>query len=369
MSSVQKASVSAADALLSGQAKAAPPSVTMEDIASHCRVSAITVSRVFTTPHLVREHTREKILCAARELGYSYNELAGTLRKRHTPFIGLITTVANDSQFLTIIRATQQYATDNGLQTLLGLSELNTGTELGLIKRYMQLRARGLVIYGPTNELLAQHGDRLIQASTPVVVVGEMVDDERCHCIGHDLAGACAEMTRHLLHMGHRRIGFQCGPDTVSRRAMLRQKGYTEALQTHGIEPEMALIARTSAGLDIHEEDHIGLGYTLMERFLHLPRRPTAVIFASDPFALGGLLALRDAGLHVPQDMSVVSTQEYPFSAKIHPALTTMRVPCADIARLTISFLGMCGASTPGTPFRHCLPTQLIPGDSTAPRH
>ncbi len=353
-----------------GSAKAHKNRVTMQDIARRCNVSTITVSRAMASPHLVREPTRLRILEAAREMEYTYNVIARTFRSGSKQFFGLIAPVPNDSQFLSIIRATQEALSREGLQTLLGLTALDTQTELGLIDQYTQLRSGGIVLYGVTCGLMDRYCERLAASSVPIVLAGDFVENERCHSIGYDLAESCREAVLHLTALGHRRIAFQCGPEERSCRAASRLRGYRRALEAAGLEFIPELVARTEAGLEPAEEDHLLLGYMLMERMLALKNRPTAMVFAADPFALGGMLAVQAAGLAVPRDFSLVSTREYAFGNRLPQRLTTTRVPGDEVAELTVDFLKKCARGELSAPYRRCLHSKLIVGDtSSVPRH
>ena len=340
---------------------------TMEDVAALCRVSKITVSRAFVAPHLVREQTRNRIFKAAEELGYTYNVLASALRTGSSPFIGIVATVANDSQFRSLIHATQTCAAQSGLQTLLGLTELNPHTELALIDRYIQYRASAIVLYGPTTHLLRENLRRVVSSPSPIVVVGEKINRPDCHCIGYDISETVRVMAEHLLAMGHRRIGLQCGPYTISTRAAARLGGYSAALKAYGLETDPTLIGHTRGGMGKGEDDHMELGYRIAEYMLSLDPRPTAIIFASDPFAAGGILALKNAGLRIPEDMSVCSTMEYQFSSHLTPQLTTTRIDFEKIARHTLDFLHECTQHFPRAILQRQIDTQLVLKASTAP--
>ena len=357
------------------QAKAIPgeqkqfSSVTMQDIAEVCGVSKITVSRAFTSPQLVRAETRERILAAAHTYGYTYNALASNLSRGNSHFFGLIASVANDSQLRNILQATHRSATLSGFEVLLGLTEFDEMREQALIERYIQYRAAAIAMYGTTTALTRRHADVLLASPSPIVIVGEEVRDERFNCVSFDVFNTVCSATEHLVRMGHRRIGFQCGPYERSARAEARLSGYLAALRAHGLERDDRLIHFTGGGVTAMETDHIGLGYRIAKSFCALDEPPTAILYPSDPYALGGVLALQSLGISVPDQMSVASCMEYPFSRQLTPRITTMRIPYTDISSRIMQFLQESIDQPPrSTPFRHVYPGELIVGETTAPR-
>ena len=339
--------------------------VTMQQIADLCHVSKITVGRTFLHPEQVRPRTRQRILETAEKLGYTYNALAATLGQSRKPFVGLIASSGNDSQFKSILRATQSMIREEGLDLLLGNTELSSREENLLINRYIQYQALGIVMYGITLETL-QQSQLLRNSACPILLVGDSVTDDKINWAGVDIYRASYQMTEYLIRFGHRDIAFLCGRHDISYRSSRRFQGYRDSLEQYGIpfRPENVLI--TDSDLNTKENDIISSGYQAMDRILHLPVRPTAVMFPSDMFALGGLLHTQMQGLDVPGDISIVSMHEYTLSSWIRPSLTTIRVPEEDIAGLTIDFFREILAGSFPSGWHRMLPTELVIRDSCA---
>lgn len=341
--------------------------VTTKDIAQRCGVSKITVGRAFSRPDLVRPETRERIVAAAREMGYVYNALAATLVRERKPFIGLVASQVNDSQAQGIIRASQQIALENDIDVLLGVSELDPGQELTLINRYVQYQAAGIAIYGPTRFLLENPVEEAARAACPLVVVGEKPEVGAYGYIGYDLRKAAFAVTEYLIRFGHKNIGLLCGPHEISGRAYARYLGYMDAMRLYGLEPRPEQIFLTASGSAGADYDRVGEGYRAAESFLACRPRPTALIFPSDTFAMGGMIAARNRGVAIPGEVSVVSMFASSISSWLEPALTTIRIPEEDIVKRTIAFFRDLLDSGRAERCRQDLGFELIIRDSCAP--
>lgn len=343
--------------------------VTMQQVADLCQVSKITVGRAFLHPEQVRPRTRQRILEAAAQLGYTYNALAATLGQSLKPFVGLIASSGNDSQFKSILRATQGIVREKGLDLLLGNTELSSQQETMLINRYIQYQALAIVMYGVTLETLRQR-QLLLNSSCPILLIGDTVTDSKINSTGINIYKASYQMTEYLIRFGHKNIALLCGRHDISYRSARRFQGYKDSLEYYGISFNSENVIITDSDLNTRENDIISSGYQAMDKIMHLASRPTAVMFPSDMFALGGLLYTQAQGLNVPMDISIVSMHEYSLSSWIRPSLTTIRVPEKEIASLTVDFLSEIVAGNPPSGWHRSFPTELVIREScAAPRN
>ncbi len=223
----------------------------------------------------------------------------------------------------------------------------------------------GVVARRPTGVILVLSGlppaqrDQLAGRGIPFVVLDPAGDPgQDVPAIGATNWQGGLAATRHLLALGHRRIGVIGGPDgMMCGRA--RIDGYRAALESAGVGYDPALVRDG----DFHHE----AGYTAGRELLRLPDRPTAVFAGNDLQALGLYEAARERGLRIPLDLSVVGFDDLPLARWISPPLTTVRQPLTEMAEAAVRLVLRLGrGEEPGAP-RVDLATWLVERASTAP--
>jgi DNA-binding LacI/PurR family transcriptional regulator len=173
----------------------------------------------------------------------------------------------------------------------------------------------------------------------PFVVINRDLEPGLFNQIQFDDKGAGQHATRHLINLGHQRIGTICGPQKARRSAVARHEGWQDALASQGFPIVQDWI--------VDGEYTYEGGYRAAQRLLPIIRRakepPTALFIANDMMALGALWALQEAGLHIPQDLAIVTVGDPPFAAYTIPPLTTLALPVVKAgqvaARLLIDWL------------------------------
>lgn len=291
---------------------------TIKQVAALADVSTATVSYVLNGTGTVTEATRRRVLDAVTQLNYQPSHAARSMRGRsHTLGLTLPALPGRlaDPALSELLSGLSDAAALRGYYLLLATtsaeSEANlclnlarTGRVDGLLLLDMQVddeRARALCEAGIPH---ACAGPAPSGCESPFVVV-----DGR--------AGAATAL-RHLLGLGHRRIGLIQLPSELAESEP-RYLGYADALAAAGLAIDPALIVEAGRG----EED----GYQAMGELLGAPKPPTAVLACSDELAFGAMHALYDAGLEVGRDISLVSFDDVPLAARSHPPLTTLRQP------------------------------------------
>lgn len=316
-----------------------PPvkNITMQQIAANCNVSKVTVGRAFLHPEKVRPCTRKKILETAERLGYTYNALAASLGQSRKPFVGLIACSENDSQLNSIIRESQSMLRDKNLDLLLGTTDLNANIETLLINRYIQYQALGIVMFGITQQTLSNE-KLLLNPSCPVLLIGDVPAHSKLNHVGVNTYKSSYNITEYLIRFGHAKIGLVCGPYEISNRAERRFTGYKDALEEYNIKFTPSYIFSIDNHNKENKSDNISIGYYAMQQLMHTNPIPTAIIFPSDIFALGGILYAQEHHIDIPGKISIASMYEYPLSSWIKPNITTMRINEKEIAKATIEF-------------------------------
>lgn len=185
--------------------------------------------------------------------------------------------------------------------------------------------------------IIANDGDvtpeviqRIAAAGRPVVLV-ENFQPSPIHSVTADNFTAGRIMTEHLIGLGHRRIGALGGPPKYSS-LLDRMRGHQIALLEHGLQIDPSLEPQPVSG-------HPRKGYVQMQQLLTLPDPPTAVFAVSDRTAFGAMEAIKDAGLRIPDDISIVGIDDVRDSAYSSPPLTTYRVPKYDLGKTAVNIL------------------------------
>ncbi len=306
---------------------------TVYDVAERSGVSIATVSRVYRTPDSVRAQTRERVLAAARELGYVPSGNARGLASRSTGVLGLCfpdmadpdtdsgaEDEADDNAAMLysdqIIRGMERAARRHGYALLIAAS-LKGGPESLVAK--VAGRVDGFAVLArtvPTEDL------EVISRRLPVVMLaGPREIDHLDHIEAANSDGE-RELTRHLIeHHGLRRLAFIAG-EKESPDAEARFRGYQEACRAAGLpvrdEPDLRAVMMTQA-------EGAKAADALIDRDTAGP--PQAMLFANDQMAAGALHALQRRGLRVPDDVAVTGFDGIPLSRLVRPALTTVRQP------------------------------------------
>ncbi|HZR99844.1 MAG TPA: LacI family DNA-binding transcriptional regulator [Chloroflexota bacterium] len=348
-----------------GDGGAAAPArpATLRALAQAVGVNPSTVSRVLNRDPSVRisEATRARILDAAAATGYRPNRLARSLKLQRTQIIGMLIPDVTNPHFSALFRAVDDAASAAGYHVIL----CNTDDSARRLRQHLDALSEGHV-----DGLLvatARRDDAALASlrarRLPYVLVNRHRDAPDESWVVPDDRQAAHLAVAHLVGLGHRRIAHIAGSVEVSRSAA-RLAGFREAMAAAGCSDE----AWVAAAGDLDET----AGEVGLARLLALPpaQRPTAVFAANDLAALGAISAARRAGLRVPEDLSVVGSDDLPAGRHASPALTTVQVPVAAMGRLATELLvrrlrGEAAADAP--PTRTILPVTLVVRGSTAP--
>ncbi len=306
--------------------------ITIRDVAEHAGVSVSTVSHVLNgNDHHVGAVKRERVLAAVDKLGYRPNAIARSMVKRKTATIGLVWTEIDNPIFVPVIVGIEEVLRPAGYHIVLA-SAPNIDQEIQAIETLRSQQVDGFIFMSLSICYPFDHLVRLSNEGVPLVIINRCLDDSTIPLIQWDERRAGYEATRYLLSLGHTRIGTISGPIHASpprRSAIERHRGWQDALQEHSITvpPEW-----------IHISDYTYEGgYQATQQLLtlreHASGLPSAIFVANDVMAASVLKALYDAGLRVPQDISVITVGDSPFAAYTVPALTTLALPVQEAGR------------------------------------
>lgn len=295
---------------------------TMVDVAERAGVSRALVSLVMRNAPNVSEHRRAAVLKAAEELGYRPNVLARNLASHRTLTFGVMVNDLHNPFFAETIDGIDLEASANGYRMLLASGRRSVDGERAAIETFLDFRVDGVILTGPR----LPKGDIVAAAkTTPVVLVGRRIDSDRVDTINNDEGLGAQLAVSHLLDLGHARIAHIDGGDGAG--AAQRRLGYEVAMTEAGFEQHISV-----APGDFTDRG----GYAGADLLLDADVRPTAVFAANDQTAAGALDRFEDAGMRVPDDISIVGYDNTALAAMHHMSMTTINQPREEMGRIAV---------------------------------
>jgi LacI family transcriptional regulator len=290
--------------------------VTIKQVAEEAGVSIQTVSRVINKRYDVAAETRQRVQEAINRLGYQPNAIARGLASKRSRTLGLVTYDFNDYAFTQVVTGAEVVAHQHGYFFMLGSSKCDPCDEPKYLQLLTERHVEGVLFLrqGSLNEL-EFHND-LISSGVPVVVTGYHRPNSRISAADVDNLEGGRMAAECLLQHGHRRIACVTGP-LSAQSAIDRLAGYRAALEAAGVPFDEDLIAEGNYN---HHS-----GYLAMTSLLEKGAQFSGVFCQNDRMAIGAISALREAGLRIPEDVSVVGYDDCPEAEFADPPLTTMR--------------------------------------------
>ena len=332
--------------------------VTLEDVAQAAGVSTATVSRVLNNPDGVRPPLRQAVEAQIARLGYVRHGAARALASRRSDTIGAVIPTLDSAIFAAGVNALEARLRELGYSLFLAVSNYRPDQELAQVRNLVERGIDGLVLVGLRHE--AALATLLAQQKVPHVATWAHDPESPYPCVGFDNAAAAAQIGRHLLDLGHRRVAMLAGLRKNNDRAEDRVRGLADAM--------------AERDLSLAERDILQCPYEIAEgrsgaaELLSRPRaeRPTAIVCGNDVLALGCLFECRDRGIAVPGEVSVTGFDNLPLAAHISPGLTTVNVPSQEMGRRAAEFLVGRLAGDQG-PDKIKMETDLIIRGTTGP--
>jgi DNA-binding LacI/PurR family transcriptional regulator len=291
--------------------------VTIKDIARQANVSHSTVSRALHGSSLISEDTADRIRQTALDLGYLPSAAARTLKTNRSQALGVIIRSVDDPFFGEILQGIEEVAQTNCYSLFMAASRPALVQESDIVQSMVERRVDGIIIC--STPVSTSQSDQLARFGVPIVVINNQAAEEYRYSIYHDDVDGSRQITRHLIELGHRKIAY-LGNVTSGRSTIERIAGFKKEMGSAGLPIPVDYIHQVSGGSAIDGLN--GLGY-----FLQLAERPTAIICYNDMMAIGVLKGLHEAGIRVPQEMSVTGFDNILFSAFTNPPLTTFDQP------------------------------------------
>ena len=327
-----------------------------KDVARLAGVSTATVSRVLNNSQQVDPATRQRVLDAASKLRYVPHGAARTLRSHRSKMVGAIVPSFDYALYARTTSALHQRLDERGYSLVLAEHHYDPRAETRIAGQLIQHGVDAFMLVGLDHEqglftLLEDYG-------RPYVLTWGVDPLHRHPSIGFDNQAATYQAARHLISLGHRRIGLLSAPLPGNDRARARGQGLRAALAEAGLTLDPRHVEYAPISLAAAE--------AAMHRLLQAPQPPTAVVATNDVFAVGAMLACRSAGVAVPESMSITGVDNTDLGATQTPGLTSVATPIVDIGRAAADQLVARLEGTPWEGFQQ-YPVQLVQRASTAP--
>ena len=302
--------------------------VTSLDVARQAGVSRTTVSFVLNNVvgMQISEETKKRVLEAARDLGYVPDAAAQALASGRSKTIGLLLArqphaIASDMFLTQIMEVLVREVNQFGMRLLLEVVEDFENQE-AYLKLVRSNSIDGILYSGPRYDDAALR--LMVEHKVPTVLMGALPGTPY-YFVDVDNRAAARQAVSHLLELGHRRIGCITNADPSYAAAADRLKGYEDALHQAGLD--------VTEGLVRYGNFDAESGYAEMNSLLEKAQDLTAVFVASDVVAFGAMSAIREHGLRIPRDISLIGFDDVLMSRYMHPSLTTVQLPVVELAR------------------------------------
>ena len=314
--------------------------VTLADVARAASVSPITVSRALRGERAVDAALVARVHAAVSKLGYVPDPAARALASRHSSHVAVLIPMLSNALFVDLLEAAQHTLRQAGYQTLMAVTHYDASEEEHLLREQLLHRPAGLMVTGferseATRQLIAQSG-------VPCVHLMESSGDSGVYSVGFSQPDASAQMTRHLINSGRKRIAFAAAQ--LDPRTLQRLDGYRTEMRKAGLQDARLewLNPRPSS---------LALGGQLFEQIMGQQPPIDAIFFCNDDLAQGALLAALRLNIKVPQTVAIAGFNDLTGSDQMLPPLTTVRTPRAEIgtaaARMLIKLMKGEAVATP----------------------
>lgn len=331
--------------------------VSIKRVAAEANVSAMTVSRVLNHPESVSPETRNRVLEVIARLGYRPNAIARSLKLQRTHTIGLITGGLDNWFYVQMSLGAVRELRKHNYRVLLSTTDRDPDGEPDFMHMLAENRVDGVLLAHDTVEKADDPLVQLLRVDLPIVTTGYRLSRPAFRVVDVDNVEGAQQVMRYLIAQGHRRIAMITGA-AIYKAAQDRIEGYRRTLAEAGLPFDPALICEGRWTIDS--------GYASMRDLLTSGASFTAVFAHNDEMAIGAMRALREAGLNVPQDVSVVGFDDTQIAQYVDPPLTSVHQPVSAIgviaARLLVRML-----DDPNQPLEdELVKTTLVVRDSVA---
>ncbi|MBI9033078.1 MAG: LacI family DNA-binding transcriptional regulator [Bacteroidales bacterium] len=308
--------------------------ITLTDIARELGVSKTLVSLVLNgkgNANAINKDTQKKVLQKAQELNYKPNQVARGLRMGITNTIGLLVADISNPFYARIARIIEHHADIEGYSLIVCSSDEDEERELKLIRMLTNRQVDGIIMASTLQDPATI--EQLINQKFPIVLFDRYFKNLDCNYVGVDNTDAALQAVSLLIRKGHRNIGFlTLTPDYISS-LQDRKQGYTMALENAGISQQEKLI------LELDYRDVKKKHYNQIKEFIIKNNEISAIFTTNNSLAVGCIDAIKELGLQIPEDISLITFDDVELFKYISPALSSIAQPVEDIGKTAVSIL------------------------------
>lgn len=304
--------------------------VTINDIARIAKVSKKTVSRVINESPFVKEKTRAAIKQVIAELGFTPDPQARALALGKSFLIGLVYDNPSPQYVVNMQRGILDALEGTDFQLVLRPCDRSQPDFVEQVLRFAQQHKPFGLILPPSVSEAVLLAEAIVAADIDYVRIASVNLDDPDHLILTDDAEGGAQAARHLALLGHRRIAHIHGPITF-RSTHERRRGFEAGLAESGL--------KLGADMVVEGGYTFASGQAAAEALLALPEKPTAIFAGNDEMATGAYVAVREAGLRIPEDISIVGFDDTPIAGRLWPGMTTVRLPIREMGHAAARLL------------------------------
>ncbi|MFS7221987.1 HTH-type transcriptional regulator GalS [Rahnella inusitata] len=337
--------------------------VTIRDVARLAGVSVATVSRVLNNPSIASKEAREQVLRAVETLGYRPNANAQALATQSSDTIGVVVMDVSDPFFGALVKAVDTVAQLHQKYVLIGNSYHIAEKERHAIEVLIRQRCNALIVHSKAlgDDELARFMDQV----SGMVLINRVIPGYEHRCVWLNNVSGAEMATRLLLSQGHQRIGYIGSSHAIEDDAQ-RYQGYVQAMtqpmtQSHQTHDAPPAIWRAQGSPDLQGGEAAMV--ELLGRNLHL----SAVFTYNDSMAAGAMAVLKENGINVPNDFSLVGFDDIPIARYTSPKMTTVRYPIVSMATLATELALKGAAEQLSEGISHCFMPTLVRRHSVAP--
>lgn len=333
-------------------------STTLKDVAKKAGVHFSTVSRILRGHESmqVSEETRLRVIAVAKELNYSPNQLARAFRLKKTHSIGLIIPDMSNCFFSEIAKNIEKKCYDAGYMVMVCNTDEDQEKEIEFINDLVNRGIDGLII-APVQDC-DSHIRALVDIKFPFVLIDRYFDDFETNAVIVNNEEAAYDATSYLIRQGHKTIGF-IGGRKNSYTIAKRLEGYKKAVADHSLNLDDSYVSGNGYTIQA--------GFEATKKLLEMPNRPTAIFISGTKITAGVISAIKESGLVIPDDISLIGFTDTEFAPYLSPPLTTVSHPLNNIGDMAFDILASRIDSNEDIPFvKKVLQTKFIQRNSVS---
>lgn len=304
---------------------------TITEIAKELGVSPSTVSRALNNHPAISKKTKKAVVKLARKKNYQPNLLALNLLQRKTNTIGVIVPEITSYFFSSVINGIQDVVNTFGVNMIIGQSNESYQEEKSIVQTFASIRVDGFLISPSFETKKYDHLESLIGNNIPLVIFDRDCEGINVDKVFVDEYNGAYQAVEYLIETGCKRIAHIAGKQSLST-ARHRLKAYKDALTKHNIPINEDYIIETNGFAPEH-------GIEPAKQLLALPKPPDAIFTINDGVAIGAMYVIKDAGIQIPEEISVIGFDDDPHSSYFKPSLSTVWQPTYEMGMLSARIL------------------------------